>query len=146
MKKSSMLLIGIFGLALAIVLPVSWKVMQAELAQSRNMRAMGDQLDVMERMSGDCRLEPLQKAAQDLTTASMQIDGAFAYLSEGSKDFRLLSAAMRTQAKRFSDQSKTAGCAVLTELSTLKNQCKQCHEQFRTKRPPTRVERRAPTS
>lgn len=133
MKKSSLALICIAVVTLAVVLPVSWQVMQAELAQSRNMKAMRDSLDKLERLSNECAPAALQQASAQLVATSAQIDRAFSYLAHSSADFRRLSLAMHKQTLAFAAQSRTNTCKALVELPALKNQCKQCHELFRTR-------------
>lgn len=135
MKKSSIVLISLALLAVAVVVPFTWQVMQAELAQSRNMKAMRDSLDALEHLSTDCTPAAVQQASAQLLADSAQIDAAFAYLAKGSTDFRRLSLAMHKQSQAFAAQNRDRACTALVGVPALKNQCKQCHELFRTRKP-----------
>ena len=140
MKKSSVVLIAGFVTAVLVIVPITWNAMQAELAQSRNMTAMRDSLEKIEQLAATTSQEKrcpasLRDASHRLTQASGEIDSAFSYLAGGSEQFRQLSQALQTQVQRFSTMSQSSTCVAASELAALKQQCKQCHEQFRNKNP-----------
>lgn len=131
MKRSSIVLIAIAITTLGVVLPVSWQVMQTELAQSRNMKALDKTIKQIDEQSKSCEPAKLRQLASAFVESSLQIDAAFGYLVQGSEEFAHLSAAMQAQAKQFETATERAGCEARSQLAELKGRCKACHGKFR---------------
>jgi cytochrome c556 len=124
-------------LALAIVLPISWMAIQAERKQSESMKAMAKQLKALDVMNkAGCVPEKLTQTMQQLLLQTQRINAAFPILAGSKSEFPKLSGAMERSAISAQAEIANSGCVALPQqLKMLKQQCQNCHDQFRQNTP-----------
>ena len=135
-QRGLWLVLGVMLLAAVVILPMSWIAIQAELRQSRNMKAMKKTLTTLNKMSlTACDLSVLQSHATRLNEDVARIPDAFPALAKPGSEFLKYSQALSQDSDNFRAHVLQMGCADLSrQLQALKESCKQCHDQFRPNR------------
>jgi hypothetical protein len=124
-SKAHWWILGAFLLAMAIVLPMSWAVIQAELRQGRNMKAMQSALKVLKQQP--CNQVEAQAQWLALKSSVDNIPYSFPKL-HAQFEFRRhqldLAAAVR---------DSTIECsAIPASVGKIEQGCKACHKEFRS--------------
>lgn len=131
-NRGKWLIVLIFILSCAAILPLSWSAIQAQRAQQRTMKALKKSLSDIEiaLKTANCHAE-LLAPANALLTQALGVDRVFPRLSQAPGDFAKLSRALVRSSTQFELQVKSRDCAELrSRFPALKQRCDACHEQF----------------
>jgi cytochrome c556 len=117
--------LGAFLAIAALILPLSWQVIHAELAHSRNMKAMDASIAQLKKLP----CSSPEKSWQQLQISAQKIPLVFTKLARQSEFLNhqreLLNAIMQAGGT----------CVTLTsDLARVQRACKACHETYRSGR------------
>ncbi len=137
MKKPSSnhgkwLILLIFILSCAAILPLSWNAIQAQRAQQKTMKALKKSIsEITLTLKSEHCADALIAPANALKTEAQNVERVFPRLSQAPGDFALLSRALVRSSAQFSVQARSADCQALRlQLPELKKRCDACHELF----------------
>jgi cytochrome c556 len=117
--------LGAFLAIAALILPLSWQVIQAELAHSRNMKAMDASISQLKK-------QPCAEAAatwQQLQISAEQIPMVFTKLAKQG-EFLNHQRVLLDAIKRASGTCLT----ITSDLARVQQACKTCHESYKSER------------
>ena len=126
------LILLVFILTSAAILPLSWHAIQAQRAQQRTMKALKKSLSDIETAlkTDNCR-NTLWAPANALLAQARGVDGVFPQLSQAPGEFAALSRALVRSSAQFATMTKTLDCEQLKlNFPPLKQRCNACHELF----------------
>lgn len=131
-NRGKWLILIVFIISCAAILPLSWNAIQAQRAQQKTMKALKQ---TMSEIAAALKTERCRSAvlasASALSTQARNIELVFPRLSHAPGDFSQMSRALVLASDEFSAQAKIADCQVLSlRLPELKRRCETCHEIF----------------
>ena len=135
-NRGKWLILLIFIVSCAAILPLSWNAIQAQRAQQRTMKALKKSIsDISAALKTEQCAGAVGSAADELETEARNIELVFPRLAQAPGDFAKLSRALMRSSEEFSAQTRIAGCQSLRlQLPELKKRCDACHEIFQPER------------
>ena len=126
------LILLIFILSCAAILPLSWNAIQAQQAQQKTMKALKKSIaEITMALKTDQCAGAVLAPADALYTQARNVEAVFPRLTQAPGDFAKLTRALIHSSKDFSAQAKIADCQSLRlQLPELKKRCDACHEIF----------------
>lgn len=131
-NRGKWLILLIFIVSCAAILPLSWNAIQAQRAQQKTMKALKKSMsDISAALKTEQCAGAVVAAADQLKTEARNIDLVFPRLAQAPGDFAKLSRTLVRSSAEFSAQAKFADCQSLRlQLPELKKRCDACHELF----------------
>ncbi len=131
-NRGKWLILLIFILCCAAILPLSWNAIQAQRAQQKTMKALKKAIsDITAALKTDNCFSTVIAPARALSAGARSVDGVFPRLSHAPGEFAELSHALVLSSDQFGVQVKIADCQALRlELPEIKKRCDACHELF----------------
>ena len=135
-NRGKWLILIVFIISCAAILPLSWNAIQAQRAQQKTMRALKQSMsEIADALKTEQCRSAVWPSANALSTQAHNIERVFPRLSHAPGDFAQFSQAMVLASDEFRAQAKTADCQVLRlQLPELKKRCDACHEIFHPQR------------
>ncbi len=131
-NQGKWLILLIFIVSGAAILPLSWNAIQAQRAQQKTMKALKKSIvEITSALKSEQCADRVIAPANALKTQARNVELVFPRLSQAPGDFAKLSNALVRRSDAFSAQAKSADCQTLTaQLPELKKRCDACHELF----------------
>ena len=135
-NRGKWLILLIFFLSCAAILPLSWQAIQAQRAQQKTMNALKKSIgDIAAALKSDRCSGAMLASANALVTQARSVEGVFPRLSQAPGEFAQLSRALIRNSEEFRAQVKIENCQALSvRLPELKKRCDACHELFNPQR------------
>ena len=130
-NRGKWLILLIFIVACATILPLSWNAIQAQRAQQKTMKALKKSLSDISAALKNAPCSAVLAPTAALNTQAHNVESVFPRLVKAPGNFAKLSRALIQSSDEFSAQAKSADCHALSlQLPELKKRCDACHEIF----------------
>ena len=131
-NRGKWLILLVFILSCAAILPLSWSAIQAQRAQQKTMKALKKSIsDITAALKTEHCRSAVLAPTNALIAGARRVDAVFPRLSQAPGEFAQLSRALVRSSDQFAAQAKIADCQALRlRLPELKKRCDACHELF----------------